>query len=307
MPTGTPRFAPGIGNQDPPASASGLQAGSALFTIGSNAFLNSGTIPQGSTVTAASQAASTLLGNPTGGTAAATTIPLGAGLAFSSGSLISSAGTIPIAVPSGGTGLTTLTDHAIIIGAGAADVTFLAPTGNGNVVASNGTVWASEAGQPLYLPMVDAKSSSGVPITATPGSNAFGISHTFPGSEFLLSETANSSTVTDGALFEIPMPVGYLSNAAITATVNARYTLGAGTIGTHTIALGFYTISNAGVITQIGGSTVSLPSSATDITFTSAGTMPNVGALLQIVVTIVVQDVGGSAITAQINSIRLSW
>jgi hypothetical protein len=48
-----------------------------------------------------------------------------------------------ITVDNGGTGLSTLTANAIVIGNGASSPTFLSPSTSGNVVRSNGTTWAS--------------------------------------------------------------------------------------------------------------------------------------------------------------------
>jgi hypothetical protein len=54
----------------------------------------------------------------------------------------------PLAVASGGTGVASLTANSLLLGAGTSDVTFAAPSTSGNVLTSNGTVWASAA--PTY-------------------------------------------------------------------------------------------------------------------------------------------------------------
>jgi hypothetical protein len=46
-------------------------------------------------------------------------------------------------VPSGGTGLTTLTANNVILGNGASSPTFVAPSTTGNILTSNGTTWLS--------------------------------------------------------------------------------------------------------------------------------------------------------------------
>ena len=46
-------------------------------------------------------------------------------------------------VPSGGTGLTTLTANNVILGNGASSPTFVAPSTTGNLLTSNGTTWVS--------------------------------------------------------------------------------------------------------------------------------------------------------------------
>lgn len=55
-----------------------------------------------------------------------------------------------VTVPQGGTGLATLTANGIVLGAGAASPTFLAPGTSGNVATSNGTIWTS-AGPPTRI------------------------------------------------------------------------------------------------------------------------------------------------------------
>ena len=52
-------------------------------------------------------------------------------------------GTLPVA--GGGTGATTHTANNVLIGAGTSAVTSVAPSTNGNVLTSNGTVWTSAA------------------------------------------------------------------------------------------------------------------------------------------------------------------
>jgi hypothetical protein len=54
-------------------------------------------------------------------------------------------------VPSGGTGLTTLTANNIILGNGTSSPTFVAPGTTGNVLTSNGTTWVSSSNAPEFL------------------------------------------------------------------------------------------------------------------------------------------------------------
>jgi hypothetical protein len=53
--------------------------------------------------------------------------------------------TANISVAQGGTGVASLTANSLLLGAGTSDVTFAAPSTSGNVLTSNGTVWASAA------------------------------------------------------------------------------------------------------------------------------------------------------------------
>jgi hypothetical protein len=49
----------------------------------------------------------------------------------------------PLPVASGGTGVAAITANSLMLGAGTSDVTFAAPGSSGNILTSNGTVWAS--------------------------------------------------------------------------------------------------------------------------------------------------------------------
>jgi len=55
-------------------------------------------------------------------------------------------GTLPVG--NGGTGLTTLTANNVLLGNGASNPTFVAPSTTGNVLTSNGTTWTSAAPAP---------------------------------------------------------------------------------------------------------------------------------------------------------------
>ena len=50
-----------------------------------------------------------------------------------------------VTVAQGGTGLATLTDKSVLVGAGTGNVAFVAPGANNNVLTSNGTSWTSAA------------------------------------------------------------------------------------------------------------------------------------------------------------------
>jgi hypothetical protein len=80
-------------------------------------------------------------------TSTAPTLSRLVGIAPTTSSLILNANTlqIPIVVAQGGTGLTTLTSASVLVGAGTGNVTFVAPGSSGNVLSSDGSVWASTA------------------------------------------------------------------------------------------------------------------------------------------------------------------
>jgi hypothetical protein len=78
-----------------------------------------------------------VLGTPSSGTLTnATGLPIVAG----------TTGTLSVA--RGGTGLTTLTANAVVLGNGTSSPTFVAPSSNGNILTSNGTTWVSSTPTP---------------------------------------------------------------------------------------------------------------------------------------------------------------
>ena len=132
---------------------SSLTASIAVFTDGSkglvsNAITGTGNVVMSAsptltgTIGAAALTLSTPLAVPQGGTGVAT-LPSGNVLIGAGTSDVSS--TANISVAQGGTGVASLTANSLLLGAGTSDVTFAAPGTSGNVLTSNGTVWASAA------------------------------------------------------------------------------------------------------------------------------------------------------------------
>jgi hypothetical protein len=74
-----------------------------------------------------------------------------------------------IAVANGGTGATTLTANAVLIGNGTSAVSSVAPGTNGNVLTSNGTTWTSAAASPAGLQGVMVVLTSGTSYTIPAG------------------------------------------------------------------------------------------------------------------------------------------
>jgi hypothetical protein len=106
-------------------------------------------------------------GDVTPGTGTVTSVALSGGSTglTVTGSPITSSGTITLAgrlvVASGGTGLSSLTSGAVLVGNGTSAVSSVSPSSSGNVLTSNGSSWASSA-----LP-VASSSVSGVVNTGT--------------------------------------------------------------------------------------------------------------------------------------------
>lgn len=90
---------------------------------------------------------------------------------------------IPLTVPLGGTGLTTITDHGVMVGSGAAAVTPLAVGTNGQVLLG------STGADPVFATLTSSNSS----ITFTPGAGSLSLQ---AGATVPLSFTTDSGTAT---------------------------------------------------------------------------------------------------------------
>lgn len=106
--------------------------------------------------TMATQAASAVA--ITGGTISGLTT-LGASAAAITGGTIT--GITDLTVADGGTGASTHTANAVLIGNGTSAITSIAPSTSGNVLTSNGTTWASSAA-PSTITLLTAVNTTGV-------------------------------------------------------------------------------------------------------------------------------------------------
>lgn len=158
------------------------------------------------------------------------------------------------------------------------------------------------------LRLLDFKNNDGTTLAAAAAAGKFGLTST-PGTvEQLLTEAANSNTKTDIAQAEFVLPPSYTAGQNITVTANCDYTLGAGTVGTHTLAAAAYLTANDGTqgTTLIATAAQTVPAAAGDVTFTITGTTLAPGSRLMLTFTLVIEDSGGSNITAHVNSVRIS-
>lgn len=197
-----------------------------------------------------------------------------------------------------------------------ADLVQVVPNGNpavGNRYASVaqlfGASGTSTTGLNGYaVPFSLLKNVTGATIPASATTGVFGITITAGTSEYLITEAASSSTVTDVLSYEVVLPASYVAGSDIAVTTNSNYTIGAGTIGTHTLAAAAYLVSTAGVqgSTLIATAAQSVPSSAGTQTFTITGATLSPGSRLFLTLTMIIQDTGGSNVTGRLNSLALS-
>lgn len=183
-----------------------------------------------------------------------------------------------------------------------------ATSGSATALYSAQTVAANGIPTPTRLNLTQAKNITGAALAAGAAAGVFGFSISLGTSFALISEAANSNTKTDVAMWEFELPPTYVAGSNINVLVNSNYTLGGGTVGTHTLAAAAYLSVDAGTqgSSLIATSAQTVPSSAGTQTFVITGTTLSPGDRLVLTLTLVLQDTGGSNITATINSVRLT-
>ncbi len=68
---------------------------------------------------------------------------------------------IPVTVPQGGTGQTSLTANNVLLGNGTSALQVVAPGASGNVLQSNGTTWTSAAASTGAMTLIQTQTASG--------------------------------------------------------------------------------------------------------------------------------------------------
>ena len=129
-----------------------------------------------------------------------------------------------VTVAQGGTGLATLTDKNVILGAGTATPTFVAPSTSGNVLTSNGTTWTS-ATPSGGLPAVVSKTTTYTALTTD--DTIIASSGTFTITLYAASgnsgRTLNIKNAGTGVI-TIDANASETIDGALTQTISARYT-----------------------------------------------------------------------------------
>lgn len=162
---------------------------------------------------------------------------------------------------------------------------------------------------PTSLPLLNARNITGAALGAAAAANVFGYTITLATFAGLVSEAANSNAKADAALLEYVLPPNYVAGQNITVTINTTITIGGGTLSVKTIGLNAYKAANAGTQgADICATTpITIPSNAaTDNVFTITGTGLVPGDKLYLKPTLSLTETGASAVTATINSIRVS-
>lgn len=170
------------------------------------------------------------------------------GLSFSGGP-ITSAGTLALSgtlgVASGGTGQTTLTSNAVLIGNGTLGVTSVSPGASGQVLTSNGSAWVSAA--PSATGVTSLTSGSGISLSGSTGAVTVtnsGVTSLVAGSGITLSASTGSITISatsTGGVTSFNSRTGTVSLLSSDVTSALGYTppstSGSGASGTWSISI----------------------------------------------------------------------
>jgi hypothetical protein len=152
------------------------------------------------------------------------------GLSFSGGP-VTSAGTLTLSgtlgVQGGGTGTTSLTSGAVLIGNGISAVSSVSPGTSGNVLTSNGSAWVSQAAGASGVTSVTG-SGSGISISPTTGA--------------VVVQNTGVTSVTAGSGITVSASTGGI-------TISASGASGVSSFNTRT---GAVTLSSSDVTTALG-------------------------------------------------------
>lgn len=167
---------------------------------------------------------------------------------------------------------------------------------------------SSASGVSSRLRLLEGFNSDGGVLAAAASSGKFGITVTAGTTMSLVTEAANSNTKTDIVQYEYIIPSSYVAATNLTVTANTGYTLGSGTVGTHTLAAAAYLTATDGTqgATLIATAAQTVAAANGDVTFTITGATLTAGNHLLLKLTLVIQDTAGSNITANLNSVRIS-
>jgi hypothetical protein len=161
--------------------------------------------------------------------------------------------------------------------------------------------------QAIPLALTSAMTAAGGFLTTALQAGAHYISMTPGTGLFLLGESAVSNTKTDTSYFEVVLPSTYVTGSNLSVAVNSQLK-GSGTAGTKTLSVLAYRCAANGT----HGSNIEttspqvIPSVAASLSFNINGATLNPGDRVMIGVVSTLQETGGVALQAQLNSISLA-
>jgi len=165
---------------------------------------------------------------------------------------------------------------------------------------------ASSGGFERFQPVTRALSIAGIPLTATPGAGAFGVTRTDGTSLVLTGEaTSGAAAKTDQALWELNLPDSYVTGSNIALTVNCNTSGTVITTASTTMTPTAYSESDGNETALVVSAAQQIPAAATDLVFTITGTGLAPGMSIVIVLTMLVTTSSGAA-HGVVNSVALT-
>ena len=171
----------------------------------------------------------------------------------------------PVSVPNGGTGIASITDHALIVGSGVADVTVLAAATDGQIpIGSTGAD-----------PVIGNITSSGGTITITNGAGTINMEAVHTGDVDQLDGDSGSATPTLGVIDitggnNITTAAG-ASAVAVSVSGTTQYALQVGSAAGALVSLG---LGSANQVLHSNGAGANPTWSAVDLAADVTGTLP---------------------------------
>ena len=151
-----------------------------------------------------------------------------------------------LGIPAGGTGATTLTANAVILGNGTSAVQFVSPGANGNVLTSNGTTWVSASASATLTGQTDSATPFETSLGYQAGNVSTGVNNTFIGYQAGRLNTSGQNNVALGYK-ALDANVTANGSVAIGSLALASSTVGATAIGRSALYLNTTGISNTAV------------------------------------------------------------
>jgi hypothetical protein len=141
-------------------------------------------------------------------------------------------GITDLAVADGGTGRSTLTANAVLVGNGTSGINSVSPSTSGNVLTSDGTSWTSAASAPQYVKAwVNFDGTLTSPITPRGSNNVTSVTKNSTG-DF----TINFTTAMSNANYATIATIGPTAGTVADTVVIVSYTTSAVRINTHYLA-----------------------------------------------------------------------
>lgn len=199
------------------------------------------------------------------------------GLTFSGGP-ITAAGTLSLSgtlgITSGGTGASTFSTGALLVGNGTSSFSTIAPGASGNILTSNGSAWVSSAAPATGVSSFNTRTGA-ITLTGLDVTTALGYT---PASTTAVVSSFNSRTgsVTLQST-DVTSALGYTPLSTAVTSFNSRTGGVTLTSSDVTSALGFTPASSSAVVTSLtAGTGITLSAATGAITISATGTVSGV-------------------------------